>query len=248
MFRLLCRFASILLLAVWWPAPRVSAADMWPQVRLLDAHAVDGSARVIGTSLPRHYLTTAQPVYVSVLDSKQIRWGIYRPQARFRRNGRSMLALRLIASATRAERGAGFSTLRIVTQHQEVRRGDVVLAAPQAEAVRLMDVATQEMPVQILGTPLGHHYAAQGSWVVLDKGSRDNLLPGREFALYRRGRSVYAENNADLQLPDYRVGRLRVERVYPWLSLARITASTQAIDRSVILRRVPLSITAGGQR
>lgn len=248
MFRLVSRFASVLLLVVLWPAPAAGTDDSWPQVRLLDMQALASSARVIGTSRSRHYLTTAQPVYVAVLATKQTRWGIYRPQARFRRNGHSMLALRLIAIATLAERAAGFSTLRIVTQHQEVRRDDVVLAAPQAEVVRLIDVATQEMPVQMLGTPLGHHYAAQGSWVVLDKGSRDNLLPGREFTLYRQGRSVQAEHEADLQLPDYRIGRLRVERVYPWLSLARITASTQAIDRSVILRPVRTAIPPGGQR
>jgi LysM domain len=69
--------------------------------------------------------------------------------------------------------------------------------------------------------------------VVIDKGSRDGLLPGHEMDVYKRGRiardGYSALRNDQVRLPDEKIGTLMVFRPFERVSYALVMKSMQAI-------------------
>ncbi|WGY48329.1 hypothetical protein [Vibrio sp. ABG19] len=242
MLRLLCRFSSVFALLCYFSLRGVSVAapglsesgPVLPEMRLLDQTALAKVSRVLGTSLPRAYLIQPQPIYISGAYTEQ-RWGIYRPLALFSPRQQSMQALRLVARASLTASDGAHSTLQVTSQIQEIRPRDIALPAVRLADIRFSTKHPEPITVSILGTPQGLHYAVRNDWLVLDKGAEDKLVAGQRFALFQRA-APGAEIASGALMADLAVGRLVVELVYPGLSLARITASSQVIDNKVVLR------------
>ncbi|QXO17347.1 hypothetical protein [Vibrio ostreae] len=242
MLRLLCRFSSVFALLCYCFLYGASAADrelnesgqVLPEIRLLDQMALAKVSRVLGSSRTRAYFTQPQPIYISGAHTEQS-WGIYRPLALFSPHQQSMQALRLVARASLTASGGARSTLHVTSQSQEIRPLDIALPAARRADIRVPTQHAEPAAVSVLGTPQGLHYAVRNDWLVLDKGAEEKLVAGQRFALFQRA-APGADIVTGTLMTDLAVGSLVVEQVYPHLSLARITASSQVIDNKVVLR------------
>lgn len=211
--------------------------------RLLSQAKVDSSARVLGSSNGRQYLTQHEALYISGQQS-QSHWGIYRQMATFTRDKQVAVALKKIASAERVEQNESMTNLRVTHQVQEILVNDIALPEMDGREDNLSTTfyptpSAQGMFADILGTLEGNRYVGEYDVVVLNRGQSDELDQGSMFELYQQGASVGIEktnmthqkgsDGEGVQFPDIHVGNLIVIRPYQYFSLALITQSKQPI-------------------
>ncbi|WP_244230792.1 LysM peptidoglycan-binding domain-containing protein [Vibrio ouci] len=201
--------------------------------RLLSQASIESSARVLGASHGRQFLTEQDAVYVSGLQP-QSSWGIYRQMASFTRKDKVVVALKRIASAEQVEYGEHMTRLHVTEQRQEIMPNDIALPEQSELLARATNrfyptPAPTNHGVQILGSLTGQRYVGQYDVVVLNRGLIDELVQGNMFELYQPGAQVTLDNGQLASLANTHIGNLIVIRPYQHFSLALVSESTQPI-------------------
>lgn len=139
-----------------------------------------------------------------------------------------------IADAT-LQRIGDPATLSITKSNSEIRRGDRVMPKTEDEAALSYFPRPPEKSItgNIISVLGGVSQIGLYNVVVLDKGTKDGILRGHEFAIYRKGKSIndpYSPIKNDVvKLPDEIAGTLMVFRPFERVSYALIMKATQAI-------------------
>ncbi|MGL4191356.1 MAG: LysM peptidoglycan-binding domain-containing protein [Vibrio sp.] len=214
--------------------------------RLMSPAVLQDSARVIGSSDDRKYLTKQEQLYITGVHSEKT-WGIYREVAQYLRQDEVMVVLRLVALGELVMTDTHFSGLTLFEQTQEILRNDIAL--PEVDlAQRALSTTFYPQPApegsqaQILGSLEGSHYAGQNQVVVIDQGRDDGLVQGSMFELYQAGAKVNtkqawfasSQSASEVQLPNLNIGSLMVIRPYARFSLALITHSLAPISQDIL--------------
>ncbi|EGA71018.1 hypothetical protein VISI1226_17210 [Vibrio sinaloensis DSM 21326] len=204
--------------------------------RLLEATELTASARVLGASDSKQYLTDLQHIYVSGVHSEQ-KWGVYRPLSEYQRGEHKMVALKQVATAELVGAEKTFTGLNVVSQSQEILADDIAIPLAEEKAHTLSTVfyptpATAQTVASILGALEGSQYVGQNQVVVIDRGHDDKLRQGSMFELYERGQQL----DDDTQLPNTAIGNLMVIRPYQFFSLALVTESSQPVSERTLLQ------------
>jgi len=127
------------------------------------------------------------------------------------------------------------ATLDITKADSEIRRGDRVMTNVEEEFTlnyfpRPPKNAIKGNIISVLG---GVSQVGKYNVVVIDKGSKDGLLPGHELDIYRKGRmtmDIYSINtNEMVKMPDELAGVLMVFRPFERVSYALVMKATQDI-------------------
>ncbi|MFM2588486.1 LysM peptidoglycan-binding domain-containing protein [Vibrio sp. TBV020] len=208
--------------------------------RLLSQMKVDSSARVLGSSNGRQYLTQQESLYISG-QQLQPHWGIYRQMATFSRGEHVAVALKRIASAERVEHNDNMTRLNVTHQVQEILVDDIALPEMNGSSDTLSTTfyptpSTQGLFAEILGTLEGNRYAGEYDVVVLNRGHSDELDQGSMFELYQQGAEADLSDTEIVRFPDIHIGNLIIIRPYQYFSLALITQSKQPVATDSKLR------------
>ncbi|NOH81392.1 LysM peptidoglycan-binding domain-containing protein [Vibrio sp. RE86] len=229
------------------PVPTLADELVLPYLesdRLLSKEVLENSARVLGSSNGRQYLTHQEHLYISG-QQQQPNWGIYRQMATFTRDEHVAVALKRIARAERVEINDAMTSLSVTHQVQEILINDIALPEMEGATDSLSTTfypapTAQGAFADVLGTLEGSNYVGENDVVVLNRGQQDDLDQGSMFELYQQGSKVDVGSNKDkalekvthddMQFPDTHVGNLIIIRPYQHFSLALITESKQPID------------------
>ena len=186
---------------------------------------------VLGTSDGRKYLSGDDRIYISGEHTHQ-EWGIYRVVSRFERDGlgETMVALRLVATATLAQTGKEHSGLSVVSQQQEILLNDIVLPEVGLDKLSLSRTfypgpAKKHMTANVLGSIEGIKYTARnqvvviGPWYFMTRCAKAQCLIWLKRALRvygDAGEFSYESQGIGngVQLPEAMVGSLMVIRPY----------------------------------
>lgn len=123
-------------------------------------------------------------------------------------------------------------TLKVTRTTQEIRLGDKLLENETAP------VATMFHPANPEGVPAGKiirvfgsiSSASQYSVIVLNRGTRDGVVPGHTFALYRSGGVVRDQLTTEtLRLPAQQSGLAMVFRTFDRVSYALVLSASKAL-------------------
>ena len=218
--------------------------------RLVSEETLVNAEHVLGTSDGRKYLSGDDRIYISGEHTHQ-EWGIYRVVSRFERDGlgETMVALRLVATATLAQTGKEHSGLSVVSQQQEILLNDIVLPEVGLDKLSLSRTfypgpAKKHMTANVLGSIEGIKYTARNQVVVIDRGIHDKMRQGTMFNLVEAGAEVYGDAGEfsyesqgignGVQLPEAMVGSLMVIRPYQYFSLAIITYSRAPVSNQLL--------------
>lgn len=206
------------------------------------------SSRVLGTNDGRQYLTQQEAIHIAG-ESNHSLWGIYRTMTEFTHNNKTMVALRLVATAERVASQEQFTTLAVRHLTQEIRVNDIALAEEKKGPLHLTTFFSQHpaphgIQAHILASLEGMQYTAKNHVVVIDHGAVDGLVAGNFLELYQAGTKLYQANgqfpypsqpnSGSFTSPPRKVGRLMVLKPYETVSLALITRSDVPIDSSVL--------------
>ncbi|WP_440887236.1 LysM peptidoglycan-binding domain-containing protein [Vibrio sp. WZ-1] len=217
--------------------------------RLVERSELENAAKVMGSSRGRKYFTSEEVLYISGAQTDQ-NWAIYRPVDEYDREDISIsaTALKLVAKGRLVLSQNDFSSIRIMSQRQEIERNDIALPIEPVENRNLSTTfypqpAPANISAKILGNIEGVRFSSTNQVVVLGVGTQDNLRQGSMLNLmedahviYQNGDGYTKDGNlfdSEVMLPKSKVGELLVIRPYEYFSLALITNSTKPINKEV---------------
>ncbi|WP_428803829.1 LysM peptidoglycan-binding domain-containing protein [Vibrio kyushuensis] len=223
--------------------------------RLLDLEALNNSSKVLGASSGKKFLTSEESLFISGSQNtegsqKQVDWGIYRVANEYKRDDKTMVALKRIASAKFHQTDSDLTQLKLINQRQEIWLNDIALPDIIVDGESLtMTFYPSPSPVEItaniLGALNGSEYSVKNQIVIIDKGSEDQIKQGSMFKLLESGAAVYEKKGQfsykdnskrpAVRLPDSAIGSLMVIRPYQYFSLALITVSEAPISKESLL-------------
>lgn len=132
-----------------------------------------------------------------------------------------------IAQATLQQTGDP-ATLLVTQSDREIRTGDRVMPQVEDEVSLNYFARPPEQPIRgsIISVLNGVSQIGINNVVVIDKGSRDGLLPGHELDIYQNSgvtRDPYSAIKSDtVQLPNHLAGMLMVFRTFDRVSYALV--------------------------
>ncbi len=173
----------------------------------------------------------------SIVQPQHSTFTLYRPGVTFQspETGEVLgYEAKYIADTTLAQEGDP-ATVVINKSVNEIILGDRLM--PKAEEQFTLNYFPRPPEENIKGSILyvldGVTQIGKYNVVVIDKGSRDGLLPGHELDIYKRGRiarDMYSTvRNDEVKLPDEIAGKLMVFRPFERVSYALVMKTTQAI-------------------
>lgn len=217
------------------------------QYRLLDGHAIESFARVLGNHEGHQLIQGQHALAISGLH-KEKDWAIYRYIAQFKHQQRSIYLVEYIARAKYFSQYAMLTQLTVQKQSQEIRANDIALpiSSPFFNFDSSPNLSSTEpyTNIEILGFANGAHYAGKHQSVVLKGGQFDGIHKGDVFdlvkpaqaaALHQAG-SEPTTQQKNTDLPQRSIGQLTVVASHLHFSLAVITQSHQAVSVKTQLR------------
>ena len=127
------------------------------------------------------------------------------------------------------------ATLSITKSNSEIRKGDRVMPKIEEEVIlsyfpRPPEKSIKGSIISVLG---GVSQIGRYNVVVIDKGTKDGILPGHELDIYQKGNSINdpysAVKNDTVKLPDEIAGKLMVFRPFERVSYALVMEANQAL-------------------
>ncbi len=182
--------------------------------------------------------TTGDKIYVrSIIEPQSMTYTVYRAGETYKspQTGEILgYEAKYIADGTLEQEGDP-ATIVIEKSNGEIIQGDRIM--PKSEEQFTLNYFPRPPEESIKGniigvldgvTQIGKYYV-----VVIDKGTRDGLLPGHELDIYRRGRvtpDTLSHIRSDMvKLPDEIAGTLMVFRPFERVSYALVMKASQAI-------------------
>lgn len=209
---------------------------------IVEAGALDKSARVVATPEDRVFVGNGDLAYVENADPTQRDWQIYR-------NGRALLDPEtqetlayeafFLGTARQVQPGQP-ATFEVVSATQEIGRGDRLLprVTPPliAYAPHKPDFPVEGRVISVYG---GVQTAGRGSIVSINRGSQDHMEIGHVLAIERNRTIVERDENDNktmVQIPGYRIGLLFVFRTFERISYALVVQSESTVDINDFVR------------
>ncbi|MCK6265648.1 LysM peptidoglycan-binding domain-containing protein [Vibrio sp. ZSDE26] len=217
--------------------------------RLVDLETLSSSSKVLGASSGKKFLTAEDSLFISGVNQQE-NWGIYRVANQYKRDDKTMVALKRIASAKQHQVDSEITKLTLTNQRQEIWPNDIALPDIAVNDTQLTTTfypssSPRKSMATILGALNGSEYSVKNQVVIIDRGSEDKVQQGSMFKLYQSGAAVYEHKgeysykkqtqSSPLQLPNTEIGSLMVIRPYSYFSLALITSSEAPISNHSLL-------------
>jgi LysM domain len=218
--------------------PTENIAKFLNSPEVVSANALNAAPYVVDFAGEHLVAATGDKLYVrSIIQPQKVSYTIYRPGVTFRNPETNEILgyeAKYIADTTLAQEGDP-ATVVIDKSISEIMIGDRLM--PKAEEQFTLNYFPRPPEESIIGSILyvldGVSQIGKYNVVVIDKGSRDGLLPGHELDVYKRGRIArdpYSVINGDqVRLPDEKAGILMVFRPFERVSYALVMESSQAI-------------------
>lgn len=219
--------------------PTENIAKFLTSPKVVGPNELNASPYVIDFAGEHLVAATGDKVYVrTILQSEQVSFTVYRPGVTFSNPQTGEILgyeAKYIADTTLAQEGDP-ATLVIDKAVNEIMIGDRL--APKPEEQFTLNFFPRPPEESVVGSIIyvldGVSQIGKYNVVVIDKGSRDGLLPGHELDIYKRGRIAldpYSAVKGDqVKLPDELAGTLMVFRPFERVSYALVMRSTQAIN------------------
>lgn len=173
----------------------------------------------------------------SIIEPQGTNYTLYRAGATFRRPETGEILgyeAKYVADTTVIQDGDP-ATVVIDKSVTEILIGDRLMPKPEEQFTLNYFPRPPEDSIKgsILSVLDGVSEVGKYNVVVIDKGTRDGLLPGHELDIYKRGRitrdSYSTVRNDQVKLPDEIAGTLMVFRPFERVSYALVMKSSQAI-------------------
>ena len=218
--------------------PSENIAKFLSSPRVVGPNDLNRAPYVVGFAGEHLIAAAGEKVYVrSIIEPQSMAYTIYRPGDVYKtpETGEVLgYEARYIADGTLDQEGDP-ATVIIDKSKYEIFIGDRIM--PKAEEQFVLNYFPRPPEESIKGSIIsvldGLTQISKFNVVVIDKGTRDGLLPGHELNVYRRGRTTLDTNSAlrnDLvKLPDEVAGTLMVFRPFERVSYALVMKATQAI-------------------
>ncbi len=182
------------------PIPIIKPETIAPFIAdagVIDPESVTHMPRILGTDDERVLLMMGDTIYATQGDPKVRQWFIVRPGQELKDpDSGELLGMEAIhvGDAVTLAQGSP-QTLRIEKAVMEIIKGDRLMPAQPTELAS-MSMKSPDRPIEgkIISAYGGVNATAQHATVVLNKGSKDGLVPGDILAVYRDGRTVGAKS------------------------------------------------------
>ncbi|WP_291993527.1 LysM peptidoglycan-binding domain-containing protein [Candidatus Accumulibacter sp. ACC003] len=209
---------------------------------IVEAHALDRSARIIATQLDRVFIGNGDLAYVADADPAPQDWHIYRNGKPLRDpQSDEILGYEAfyLGTARQVERGNP-ATFEMTTVTQEVGLGDRLLPAMPPPLIAYVphrpDFAVDGRVISVYG---GVDAAGRGSIISINRGAADGLEIGHVLAL-ERNRVLHQRDELDakavIDIPASRVGLLFVFRVFDRISYGLVVQSEGTVEVNDFVR------------
>jgi hypothetical protein len=218
--------------------PTENIAKFLSSPRVVNANELNAAPYVVDFAGEHLVAANGDKLYVrSIMEPQRTNFTIYRPGITFSnpQTGEVLgYEAKFIANSTLEQEGDP-ATVVIDKSVSEVLTGDRLM--PKAEEQFTLNFFPRPPDEPISGNIIyvldGVTQIGKFNVVVIDKGSRDGLLPGHELDIYKRGRVAndsYSIIKGDkVKLPDEIAGSLMVFRPFERVSYALVMKSKQAI-------------------
>lgn len=138
-----------------------------------------------------------------------------------------------VGSAKVLALNADIATMRVTRSSQEVRPGDRLFVSEERPITSNFQPSPPSGPIEglILDVPRGVSQIGAMDVVVINKGTREGLVPGNVLAVYQTGEVVRDPVKGDtVRVPDERAGLLMVFRTYNKLSYGLVLNATRSLS------------------
>ncbi len=218
--------------------PIENIAKFLTSPRVVDATELNAAPYVVDFAGEHLVAATGDKLYVrSIIQPQHVSYTLYRPGVTFTNPQTGEILgyeAKYIADTSLAQEGDP-ATVVIDKSNSEILIGDRLM--PKLEEQFTLNFFPRPPEESIKGSIIyvldGVNQIGKYNVVVIDKGSRDGLLPGHELDIYKRGRIArdsYSVIKGDqVKLPDELAGTLMVFRPFERVSYALVMKSTQAI-------------------
>jgi LysM domain len=218
--------------------PTENIAKFLNSPAVVNANDLNAAPYVVDFAGEHLVAATGDKLYVrSIIQPEKVSYTLYRPGITFKNPETGEVLgyeAKYVADTTLAEEGDP-ATVVIDKSISEIMIGDRLM--PKAEEQFTLNYFPRPPEASIKGSIIyvldGVSQIGKYNVVVIDKGSRDGLLPGHELDVYKRGRIArdpYSIVRGDqVKLPDEKAGTLMVFRPFERVSYALVMKSSQAI-------------------
>jgi len=196
---------------------------------VVEAHGLDGAARIVATQQDRVFLASGDLAYVANADPTKDKWQIYRtgkpmpdPETK------EVLGYEAfyLGSAVQIDANSNPAIFQIVTVKEEIGRGDRMLPAVPPPLVNYVPhKPEQAIDGRIISVYGGVNAAGGLSIVALNRGSRDGIEIGHVLSL-QRNRVVTARDDEGrletVKVPEEHYGLVFVFRTFDRISYALV--------------------------
>jgi hypothetical protein len=210
---------------------------------IVEAHALDGTARIMATQQDRVYLGNGDLAFVINADPTRQMWQIYRNgKALHDPESNEILGYEAFYLGTARQLEPGNpATFEVVQMKQEIGRGDRLLPAVPPPLIAYVP-HKPEFPVRgrVISVYGGVDAAGRGSIVAINRGATDGIEIGHVLAL-ARNRVVVEHPDEEfrataVQIPEQRIGLLFVFRAFERISYALVVQSEGTVDVNDFVR------------
>jgi LysM domain len=218
--------------------PNENIAKFLSSPKVVNAKELNSSPYVIDFAGEHLVAASGDKLYVrAIIQPQNVNYHIYRPGMTFTNPETGEILgyeAKYIAESTLAQEGDP-ATVVIDKSISEVMLGDRLMPKPEEQYNLNYFPRPPEESIKgnIIYVLDGVNQIGKFNVVVIDKGSRDGLLPGHELDIYKRGRiardQYSAIKNDQVKLPDEIAGSLMVFRPFERVSYALVMKATQAI-------------------
>jgi LysM domain len=218
--------------------PNENIAKFLTSPKVVGAGELNAAPYVVDFAGEHLVAASGDRLYVrSIIQPQTTSFHIYRPGITFTNPETGEVLgyeAKYIADSTLAQEGDP-ATVEINKSVMEIMVGDRLMPKPEEQFTLNYFPRPPEESIKgsIIYVLDGVNQIGKFNVVVIDKGTRDGLLPGHELDIYKRGRITrdsYSVIRGDqVKLPDEIAGTLMVFRPFERVSYALVMKSTQAI-------------------
>jgi hypothetical protein len=218
--------------------PSENIAKFLVSPKVVNANELNTSPYVVDFAGEHLVAASGDKLYVrSIIQPQSINYHIYRPGITFINPDTGEVLgyeAKYVADSTLAQEGDP-ATVVIDKSISEIMIGDRLMPKPEEQFTLNYFPRPPEESIKgnIIYVLDGVNQIGKFNVVVIDKGTRDGLLPGHELDIYKRGRiardQYSAIKNDQVKLPDEIAGSLMVFRPFERVSYALVMKATQAI-------------------
>lgn len=132
--------------------------------------------------------------------------------------------------------------MNLIVSKKEAREGDLILEPSKAndfDPCFFKHFVSKDIKGHILGTLDHINFYANWDRVIIDKGSRENIVIGSVFKIFEGKVDIFQRSNSwfkeDITAPNIPIGELMVVKVYEKTSLALIIHSNNFIHKNSLI-------------